>query len=101
MFIQQLSKESFKLCSQNAKSLEYKQLAESVQSNERLEFLHQILPKKKTVREFRKIIANLPDPDKSTSESSGEEGEEEESEEESSVDSKAKEKDSDVEIVNE
>lgn len=94
MFIQLLSKESFKLCGQNTKQLEYKQLAESVQNNDKLEFLHQILPKKITVKEFRKIMESLPDPDKSSESGSSEEEEEEGSEEEDSSDN------SDVELVN-
>lgn len=70
MFIQELTKECYKLCDAKAKAVEYKQLAEYVQGQKKLEFLHQILPKKITVKEFRKIVENLPDPDDSSADSS-------------------------------
>lgn len=70
MFIHELTKECFKLCDAKAKNVEYKQLAEYVQGQNKLEFLHQILPKKITVKEFRKIVENLPDPDDSSADSS-------------------------------
>lgn len=70
MFIHELTKECYKLCDAKAKAVEYKQLAEYVQGQNKLEFLHQILPKKITVREFRKIVENLPDPDDSSADSS-------------------------------
>lgn len=70
MFIHELTKECYKLCDTKAKAVEYKQLAEYVQGQNKLEFLHQILPKKITVKEFRKIVQNLPDPDSSADSSS-------------------------------
>lgn len=70
MFIQDLTKECFKLCDAKAKTVEYKQLAEYVQGQNKLEFLHQILPKKITVKEFQKIVENLPDSDDSSADSS-------------------------------
>lgn len=64
-----LAKESCGLCPDDGKTVEYKQLADYVQNEEKMEFLHQILPKKITVKEFRTIMESLPDPDDSSEES--------------------------------
>lgn len=90
-----LAKESCGPCPDDGKMVEYKQLADYVQNEEKMEFLHQILPKKITVKEFRTIMENLPDPDDSSEEStsssastssdSAEEEEEEEADEENAA----------------
>lgn len=77
----------------NKKDLNYNDLSNFVQKEEKLEFLHQIVPKKITVKEFREILergsdSSDSDVDSSESESgsdeseSGEDEEEEEGEEE-------------------
>lgn len=72
-----LAKESHKSCSKLTKLVDYKHLAEYVQSEERLEFLHQIVPKKITVKQFRDIMAkkrNKRDNSSDTSSSGSESG---------------------------
>ena len=76
MLIQQLAQKSFKLCT-DKKNLNYKQLAEYVQDESTLEFLHQIVPKKITVKEFRKIMENPSSSSDSNSDSSESSSEEE------------------------
>lgn len=55
-FIKYLAESSF---DKNSKSkiLEYKDLANFVESNDTLDFLHPILPQKITVKKFREIMA--------------------------------------------
>lgn len=56
MFIKNLALEAYKI-SNNAKKLDYKHLAEVVHKNEKYNFLRDIMPKKITVLEYKKIIA--------------------------------------------
>lgn len=60
LFIHSLAKDAFKQNqTQNTTSntLDYKQLAEVVQMNGKMEFLQEIMPKKITVRQFRELMA--------------------------------------------
>jgi chromatin accessibility complex protein 1 len=50
-----LSEEAYQK-SNKAGSLEYKHLAEVVQTNETLEFLREIMPRKITVRQFKEMM---------------------------------------------
>jgi chromatin accessibility complex protein 1 len=76
--------------------LSYKNLATCVQGDDKLDFLHNIVPKKITVREYKKILAEekVPnfDSEGSDESSSEESGSEEESEEESGSDDEKPEK---------
>lgn len=56
LFIKNLALESYKI-SNNAKKLDYKHLAEVVHSYEKYNFLRDIMPKKITVLEYKKIMA--------------------------------------------
>lgn len=56
LFIRNLAVEGYKV-SNNAKKLDYKHLAEVVHSYEKYNFLKEIMPKKITVLEYKKIIA--------------------------------------------
>ncbi|XP_011497026.1 PREDICTED: chromatin accessibility complex protein 1 [Ceratosolen solmsi marchali] len=55
LFVHYLSEESHQK-SNKAGNLEYKHLAEVVQTNETLEFLREIMPRKITVRQFKEMI---------------------------------------------
>lgn len=83
LFIKQLAKDAYEL--DNRGILTYKNLATYVQSDEKLDFLHNVVPKKITVREYKKIIAEekVPnfDSEGSDESSSDESGSEEESDE--------------------
>lgn len=61
MLIKTLAKESIG----KHKSLEYKHVADYVQSDSNLEFLHAILPKKITGKEFMKLLNETDDSDNS------------------------------------
>lgn len=81
MFIQFLTKESLKCCDKNSKMVEYNQLAEHVQSDDKMEFLRTILPKKITVKEFRQIMErekNITSSDDTSSEEDGNDDEDDE-----------------------
>ncbi|XP_054268760.1 chromatin accessibility complex protein 1 [Macrosteles quadrilineatus] len=54
LFIQHLSQNAFEKNSSN--TLDYKQLAEIVQTSENMTFLREIMPRKITVREYRKLM---------------------------------------------
>uniref|UniRef100_A0A1B6LUM2 Chromatin accessibility complex protein 1 n=1 Tax=Graphocephala atropunctata TaxID=36148 RepID=A0A1B6LUM2_9HEMI len=54
LFIQYLARESYKLC--ETKELDYKQLAEVVQTSDNMMFLREILPRKITVKEYKSIM---------------------------------------------
>lgn len=56
LFIRNLALEGYKI-SNNAKKLDYKHLAEVVHHNEKYNFLRDIMPKKITVLEYKKIMA--------------------------------------------
>lgn len=87
MFIQMLAKESNRTDGGGAggakplKTVDYMHLAEFVQGQTRLEFLHQIVPKKITVRQFREIMAKKKKnaSDESSSSDSGSGSDEDES----------------------
>lgn len=55
MFISYLTQQTHKKCA-HKKDLNYNDLSSFVQEEEKLEFLHQIVPKKITVKEFREIL---------------------------------------------
>lgn len=55
MFISYLTQQTHKKCA-HKKDLNYNDLSNFVQEEEKLEFLHQIVPKKITVKEFREIL---------------------------------------------
>lgn len=55
LFIKNLALEGYKT-SNNAKKLDYKHLAEVVHNSEKYNFLRDIMPKKITVLEYRKIM---------------------------------------------
>lgn len=86
LFIRHLAKEVHDM---DKRCLTYQNLAKYVQNDEKLDFLHAVVPNKITVREYRKILAQekvrssdvASASDDSTSESS-EDGSEEESGEE-------------------
>uniref|UniRef100_A0A182LTV7 Transcription factor CBF/NF-Y/archaeal histone domain-containing protein n=2 Tax=Anopheles culicifacies TaxID=139723 RepID=A0A182LTV7_9DIPT len=77
MFIEHMAKGAHR---QGKKSLEYKDLAQYVENDEKLEFLLQILPKKITVKEYKTMMEKKPGTDEDTD--SEEEAEEESSNEE-------------------
>lgn len=54
LFIKMLSREGYKLAN-GGRSLEYKHVAEVVQRDERYEFLRDIMPKKITYAEYKKM----------------------------------------------
>lgn len=56
LFIGNLALEGYKI-SKNAKKLDYKHLAEVVHTYEKYNFLRDIMPKKITVLEYKKIMA--------------------------------------------
>lgn len=93
LFVRWLSKEVYEL---DTKALSYKNLAKFVQQHEKLDFLHQIVPHKITVREYKRKFAEVIEKEKKlqdesgsdiseSSEESGEEEEEASAEEEESV----------------
>lgn len=76
-------------------SLDYKNLAEVIQTSETLEFLREIVPRKITVREFKEMMAkkNPVSSDSSSSESSSDSDSDSESDSTSSHEEGAKKKD--------
>ncbi|XP_058458428.1 chromatin accessibility complex protein 1 [Malaya genurostris] len=76
MFIEHVAKNSHK---KGMKNLDYKHLASYVESEEALEFLVQILPKKITVKEYKMIMEDKKDTDDDddSDEDSGEETDDE------------------------
>lgn len=75
LFIAFLTQQTYKK-NGNRKDLNYNDLSSFVQKEEKLEFLHQIVPKKITVKEFREILergsdSSDSDVDSSESESVG------------------------------
>lgn len=85
LFISYLTQQTHKKCA-HKKDLNYNDLSSFVQEEEKLEFLHQIVPKKITVKEFREILERGSDSedsedDASSSESENSDGEEVEEEE--------------------
>lgn len=81
LFIAYLSQQTYKK-NGNKNDLNYNDLSKFVQNEEKLEFLHQILPKKITVKEFRDILERGSDTSDSDDDDDDEEEEEEEEQEE-------------------
>lgn len=85
MFVKHVTKEVYEM---DTKALSYKNLAKFVQDTEKLDFLHQIIPNKCTVREAKKKFIEVIEKEKRLAEESGsdisESSEEEEEEEEES-----------------
>lgn len=84
MFIQQMTKESQKK-SQKQNLLEYKDLAAVVAGDEKLEFLASIIPKKITVKEYKKRLAE----DESSTDASYEDSDASDSESETGSESES------------
>lgn len=90
MFIKYLTKEVYEM---DKTALTYKNLAKFVQDEEKLDFLHQIIPHKITVKEYKKKLAEHLEKEKKLQDESGsdiseseeEDEEEEEASEEESV----------------
>lgn len=86
MFIKYLTKESHKLIDKKAidkkGNLTYDELADMVQKNKKLEFLHQIVPRKLTIREIRRLMAKESDDESSSDEESSSSGSGDSSDEE-------------------
>ncbi|XP_055311652.1 chromatin accessibility complex protein 1-like [Sitodiplosis mosellana] len=102
LFISYLTQQTHKKCA-HKKDLNYNDLSSFVQEEEKLEFLHQIVPKKITVKEFREILERGSESESSDSEeeaSSDEEHSDEEVDEEEDMD-EADESESDNEAVEE
>lgn len=84
LFIAFLTQQTYKK-NGNKKELNYNDLSSFVQKEEKLEFLHQIVPKKITVKEFREILergSDSSDSDVDSSESESVDSDETGSEEE-------------------
>uniref|UniRef100_A0A0A9XGD7 Chromatin accessibility complex protein 1 n=1 Tax=Lygus hesperus TaxID=30085 RepID=A0A0A9XGD7_LYGHE len=72
IFIQYMSEEGLARCN-SKKILDYKGIAEFVNTDAKLNFLAEILPRKMTFRDAKKLLQS-PDEDESDSEESSEEG---------------------------
>lgn len=94
MFVQYLSSEAHEK-SNKASSLDYKHLAEVVQTYETLEFLREIMPRKITVRQFKEMMAAR------NSDSSSDSDSDSQSDSESNSDSEKVENDDSSESSNE
>jgi hypothetical protein len=86
LFIKQLSKDAYEIDSRGI--LTYKNLATHIQGDDKLDFLHAVVPNKITVREYKKILAeekvpNVDSEDSDDTSSEDESGSEEGSDEES------------------
>lgn len=81
LFIEYITKKSHK---KDIRNLEYKHLASYVESEEALEFLVQILPKKITVKEYKKIMEEKKDTDDEDESDSEESSDDEEDSDDSS-----------------
>ncbi|XP_063977042.1 chromatin accessibility complex 16kD protein [Diachasmimorpha longicaudata] len=87
MFVHFMSEEAHKQ-SKKSSCLDYKHLAEVVQTNETLEFLKEIMPRKITVRQFKQLMAEKEAAERSSSdESSTDSDSDSQSDSESSSDS--------------
>ena len=93
LFIHYLTEETH-LKSNKGNSLDYKHLAEVVQTNDTLEFLREIMPRKITVRQFKEMMA-AKNSHSSSSETSSDSDSDSESETDSYTDSDDR-KDSDA-----
>lgn len=57
MFVRKLVKEAFQSQQTGKETLSYKSLAKFIQDDEKLEFLHAVVPNKITVKEYKNIMA--------------------------------------------
>ncbi|XP_031636483.1 chromatin accessibility complex protein 1-like [Contarinia nasturtii] len=90
LFISYLTQQTHKRCS-HKKDLNYNDLSSFVQEEEKLEFLHQIVPKKITVKEFRDILERGSESESESEEATSDEEEnsDEEMEDEEDMDEAA------------
>lgn len=86
LFIHYLTEEAH-MQSSKGHSLDYKHLAEVVQTNDTLEFLREIMPRKITVRQFKEMMAAKNSTNSSSSESSSDSDSDSESDTDSCSDS--------------
>ncbi|XP_015587958.1 chromatin accessibility complex protein 1 [Cephus cinctus] len=86
LFIHYLSKEAHEHANKG-NALDYKDLAEVAETNETLDFLRPIMPRKITVRHFKQMMAAKNSPNSSSSESSSDSDIDSQSDSESSQDS--------------
>lgn len=86
LFIHYLTEEAH-MQSNKGHSLDYKHLAEVVQTNDTLEFLREIMPRKITVRQFKEMMAAKNSSHSSSSESSSDSDSDSESDTDSCSDS--------------
>ncbi|XP_053611379.1 chromatin accessibility complex 16kD protein [Plodia interpunctella] len=82
LFVTDLAKRAHKYS--NGNMLEYKHIAEVVQSDDTLDFLREIMPKKITVRQFKELMAKKAAKGEDSDETSSDSSEEESTEESSS-----------------
>lgn len=77
LFVAYLAQETQRKCN-TARELNYEDLSSFVQQTDKLEFLHEIVPEKITVKQFRDIIArgDQSDSDSNSSDSSEDSSEE-------------------------
>ncbi|KAK0097562.1 hypothetical protein PV326_001069 [Microctonus aethiopoides] len=94
MFIHYLTEEAHKQ-SRKASSLEYKNLAEVVQTNETLEFLKEIMPRKITVRQFKELMAEKEAAARSSSSDSSDSDSDSQSDTDSASDSNSRQQNDD------
>ncbi|KAK0088778.1 hypothetical protein PV325_010718 [Microctonus aethiopoides] len=94
MFIHYLTEEAHKQ-SRKATSLEYKNLAEVVQTNETLEFLKEIMPRKITVRQFKELMAEKEAAARSSSSDSSDSDSDSQSDTDSASDSNSRQQNDD------
>ncbi|KAL6255041.1 chromatin accessibility complex protein 1-like [Pogonomyrmex barbatus] len=86
LFIHYLTEEAH-MQSNKGSSLDYKHLAEVVQTNDTLEFLREIMPRKITVRQFKEMMAAKEASHSSSSSSSSESSSDSDSDSDSDTDS--------------
>lgn len=82
MFIQHLAKRAEKQA--GGKQIDYKHLAEVVNTSERYDFLTEIIPRKVTVRQFKKMLREKNENRSSTEDSDSDDSEDSDSEDSSS-----------------
>lgn len=97
LFIRHLAKEVYEM---DKRCLSYQNLSKYIQKDDRLDFLHDVVPEKITVREYKKILSEEKErnvDDVSNSEDSSTE-EESSSDSEEESDASGEEEDEDVEM---
>lgn len=82
LFLAELTKRAFSEC--KGYTLDYQNIADVVQSDDKFDFLRQIIPRKITVKQFREIMAKKAQEEKQH-ESDSEESDEDEEEDEEDV----------------